>query len=158
MPARTTAQRPSTPVPQPAAKPWTLHVDGAARGNPGPAAAGIVLLDPARRAVRRIGRTLGSLTNNQAEYQALLLALKEAAAYAPTGLQVCMDSELVVMQVTGRYRVKDPTLQRLHASVQAAIAHQAVTFRHVPRRQNAEADRLANMALDGEPVDIADQP
>ena len=136
-------------------KPWTLHVDGAARGNPGPAAAGIVLLDPSGRPVRQIGKVLGRLTNNQAEYQALLLALEAVAPYAPPDLQVLMDSELVVLQVTGRYRVKDPILQQLHARVQAAVANKKVTFRHVPRRLNAEADRLANLALDGEPVDVA---
>ena len=137
---------------------WTVYVDGAARGNPGPAAAGICLFDAEDRRVRLIGRTLGTLPNNQAEYRALLLALDAALPFAPPALLVRMDSELVVRQMTGQYRVKDPFLQGLHAQVRQRLrALGPVTFEHVPRAQNAEADRLANLALDGEPVNMTPQ-
>ena len=133
---------------------WTVYVDGAARGNPGPAAAGICILNAEGRRVRLIGRLLGRLPNNQAEYQALLLALEAVTPYAPPALRVRMDSELVVRQMTGQYRVKDAVLQVLHGRVQQTIRHlAAVKFEHVPRSQNAEADRLANLALDGKPFD-----
>jgi ribonuclease HI len=141
-------------LPPPAAGRWLVYVDGAARGNPGPAAAGIRLLNADGLPVRQIGRPLGRLPNNQAEYQALLIALTAAAKYAPPSLLVRMDSELVVRQMTGRYRVKDPVLQQLYGRAQAIIrAIGTVHFEHVPRSQNAEADRLANLALDGKPVD-----
>jgi ribonuclease HI len=143
-------------VPHAAPGPWLVYVDGAARGNPGPAAAGICLVNPEGRPIRRIGKTLGRLPNNQAEYQALLIALNLAASYAPPSLLVRMDSELVVRQMTGRYRVKDPVLQQLHARAQAMLRTIGpVRFEHVPRSLNAEADRLANLALDGKPVDEA---
>lgn len=133
---------------------WIIHVDGAARGNPGPAAAGLVVLDAAGQPVRRIGRRLGALPNNQAEYRALLIALTEVARLPPGPVLVRMDSELVVRQMTGQYRVKHPELQRLFAQVQQLTARlERVAFVHVPRAQNAEADRLANLALDGREVD-----
>ena len=133
---------------------WLVYVDGAARGNPGPAAAGICLDDPEGRPIRRIGKTLGRLPNNQAEYQALLTALGIAASYTPSSLLVRMDSELVVRQMTGQYRVKNAVLQELHGRAQAIIRTIGpVSFEHVPRSLNAEADRLANLALDGKPVD-----
>lgn len=97
---------------------------------------------------------LGRLPNNQAEYQALLIALATAATYAPPSLVVRMDSQLVVRQMTGQYRVKDLVLQQLHGRAQATIRTLGtVVFEHVPRALNAEADRLANLALDGKPVD-----
>jgi ribonuclease HI len=133
-----------------------VYVDGAARGNPGPAAAGISVYAPDGRPVRRIGRPLGTLPNNQAEYYALLLALDAVPAPRPATVLVRMDSELVVRQLSGQYRVKHPVLQELHGRVRAAAARLgAVCFEHVPRGRNAEADRLANLALDGAPTDEA---
>ena len=144
------SRRPPGTVPEQ----WTVYVDGAARGNPGPAAAGICLFDADGRRVRLIGKSLGRLPNNQAEYRALLLALEAAIPFAPATLLVRMDSELVVRQMTGMYRVKDTVLQGLYARVQRLIRTLGpVDFEHVPRAQNAEADRLANLALDGEEVD-----
>lgn len=141
-------------APAEAANHWTVNVDGAARGNPGPAAAGISIVDATGRCVRRIGRPLGRLPNNQAEYQALLLALSELVGYAPPAVLVRMDSELVVRQMTGQYRVKHPVLQALHGQVQGLVRRLGnVRFEHVPRSRNAEADRLANLALDGPEVD-----
>lgn len=133
---------------------WTIYVDGAARGNPGPAAAGICLYDAEGRVVRLIGKTLGRLPNNQAEYRALLLALGAAIPFAPTALLVRMDSQLVVRQMQGVYRVKDLTLQELSLQVRQLMrVLGSVRFEHVPRAQNREADRLANLALDGDEVD-----
>jgi ribonuclease HI len=135
---------------------WTVYVDGAARGNPGPAAAGALILDAEGTTVLRISQRLGRLPNNQAEYQALLLVLNALRPHAPPTVLVRMDSELVVRQLNGQYRVKDPTLQVLHGRVQALRRTLGtVTFEHVPRAQNAEADRLANLALDGKTVDDA---
>ena len=143
---------PPTPTP----RPWVVYVDGAARGNPGPAAAGVSIYAPDGRPARRIGRVLGRLPNNQAEYQALLLALGAVAEQRPQAVLVRMDSELVVRQMTGQYRVKHPVLQGLHGRVQALLRQlPAVRFEHVPRAANAEADRLANLALDGTPTDEA---
>jgi ribonuclease HI len=137
---------------------WTVYVDGAARGNPGPAAAGICLFDADGRPARLIGKSLGRLPNNQAEYRALLLALDAALPFAPPALLVRMDSELVVRQMTGQYRVKDAFLQELHMQVRQRMRGLGpVTFEHVPRAQNADADRLANLALDGEPLDMTPQ-
>ena len=85
-----------------------IHIDGAARGNPGPAGAGVVLIGPDGRAVERLHRFLGEATNNVAEYQALLLALDRARALGYADLSVCSDSELLVRQLQGRYRVKHP--------------------------------------------------
>jgi len=133
---------------------WTVYVDGAARGNPGPAAAGALIIDAAGSHVLRISRKLGRLPNNQAEYKALLLALDALVVHAPLSVLVRMDSELVVRQLTGQYRVKDPTLQELHGRVQVLRRTLGtVHFEHVPRAQNAEADRLANLALDGKSVE-----
>ena len=107
-----------------------LRTDGAARGNPGPAGAGVVIEDADGAVLREVERYLGSRTNNQAEYEAL-------------------DSELVVRQLAGRYRVKDPALRALYEEAEALIARlPAFAVRHVPRAQNQRADRLANQAID----------
>lgn len=133
---------------------WVVYVDGAARGNPGPAAAGISIYAPDGRPARRIGRRLGILPNNQAEYRALVLALEALAARQVRHALVRMDSELVIRQMTGQYRVKHPILQVLHEQVRLAVAKLGdVRFEHVQRLHNAEADRLANLALDGSPTD-----
>src|SRR5579862_4091709 len=122
-----------------------LRTDGASRGNPGHAAAGIVIERADGEPLAQDRRYLGVLTNNQAEYQALILGLKLVARYAPTVVTVCMDSELVVRQMAGAYKVKDATLLTLHEEAKALVAAlPKVTFTHVPRSQNAQADRLAN--------------
>ncbi len=127
----------------------TLQTDGASRGNPGHAAAGVVLLRPDGTVVAQGKKYLGVMTNNEAEYRALVLGLKSAALYKPSALDVRMDSELVVRQMTGRYRVKDAKLQALFAEAQAlARAFPTITFTHVLRGKNAQADALANEALD----------
>ena len=130
-----------------------LRTDGAARGNPGPAGAGVVLEDAKGRALRERSCFLGSRTNNQAEYEALLLGLRELLKGAPgagrTHVTAFLDSELVVRQLEGAYRVRDPELLVLHEEVRALITRLgSFRARHVPREENRRADRLANEAID----------
>ena len=133
----------------PPSRSWTLRCDGGARGNPGPAASGFVLLDPEGRTVESRADYLGTATNNVAEYRALIAGLESAARHGASPLTVCMDSELVVRQMTGEYRVKHEGLKPLHAAARAAAARLAsVSFRAVPRADNAHADRLVNEMLD----------
>jgi ribonuclease HI len=128
---------------------WTLRCDGGSRGNPGPGALGYVLIDPRGREVEARGEALGVVTNNVAEYQALIAGLEAAARHGIDRLVVCMDSELVVRQLRGEYRVKHPGLKELHQKAITAagkIGH--VRYREVPRTDNARADRLVNDTLD----------
>ena len=129
---------------------WTLYADGAARGNPGPAASGWVLDDPAGAPHEGGGIALGRATNNVAEYRALVEGLTRALALGVTAIEVRMDSELVVRQMTGVYRVKNEGLKPLHAEAQS-LARRFTRFaiRHVPRAENARADAEANRVLDG---------
>jgi ribonuclease HI len=128
---------------------WTLRCDGGARGNPGPAALGYVLLGPSGREVEAHGEYLGPATNNVAEYRALVAGLAAAARAGADPLVVCMDSELVVRQMTGEYRVKNAGLKPLHAEARRAVAKLGrVRFTAVPRSANAHADRLVNETLD----------
>lgn len=126
-----------------------IHIDGAARGNPGPAGVGVLIIGPNGQIVERIHRSIGEATNNVAEYRALLLALERAQALGYTDLEVFSDSELLVRQLQGRYQVKHPTLRELHARVRARTGTlRRFDIQHVPREQNAEADSLANLAID----------
>lgn len=126
------------------------HVDGGSRGNPGPAAAGVVISDAGGEVLREEGRPIGRATNNVAEYRALLLGIELALELGADELELVGDSELIVKQVLGEYRVKDPGLRPLHAEVKAALDPLAAwSIRHVRREQNADADRLVNEALDG---------
>jgi ribonuclease HI len=126
-----------------------LRTDGASRGNPGPAAAGVVIEREDGTLLARGKKYLGILTNNQAEYHALRLGLLAVARYRPSAVQIYMDSELVVRQMTGQYRVKDETLRPLYDEVRQQVrALGTVTFTHVLRGKNALADALANEALD----------
>ena len=126
-----------------------LYTDGAARGNPGPAAAGIVIEDDSDQVIWKEGRYLGETTNNVAEYQALLLGLEQARALGSGALVVRMDSELVVKQLTGAYRVKHPSLIPLHRQALVQLGRFASwRAEHVRREKNSLADHLANAALD----------
>ena len=128
-----------------------VHVDGGSRGNPGPAAAAAVLSTPDGDVVDEAARTLGSTTNNVAEYRGLLLGLERAAALGATEVEVINDSELIAHQVTGRYKVKHPDMKPLHAeALEALRGFERWSIRPVPRAQNADADALVNQALDGE--------
>lgn len=128
---------------------FTLYSDGAARGNPGPAGAGAVLIDAQGREVARLRQYLGETTNNVAEYQALLMGLEAALARGITRLGVRLDSELIVRQLQGAYRVKAPHLKPLFQQARELLSRfQAVDIAHVPRAQNRVADQLANEAID----------
>jgi ribonuclease HI len=129
-----------------------VHVDGGARGNPGPAAAAAVLATPDGAVVDEAAERIGSTTNNVAEYRALLLGLERARALGATEVEVINDSELVAHQVGGRYRVKHPDLVPLHrAALDALAGFDAWSLTPVPRGENARADALVNRALDAAP-------
>jgi probable phosphoglycerate mutase len=131
---------------------WLVYSDGASRGNPGPASIGAVVIDPAGRVVHEISETLGVTTNNVAEYRGLIAGLEAALALGARRVEVRMDSELIVRQAIGRYRVKNPALIPLHNRVLALRSQfDEVVFRHVPRTLNKHADALANQALDRAP-------
>jgi ribonuclease HI len=127
-----------------------VHVDGGARGNPGPAAAAAVISGARDGAVLdEASAYLGETTNNVAEYRGLLLGLERAAALGATEVEVVNDSELVAKQVNGEYKVKHPDMKPLHAQAMAALRQfGGWSIRSVPRAQNADADRLVNEALD----------
>jgi len=126
-----------------------LHTDGAARGNPGPAGAGAVLLDQKGREVATFKRYLGNATNNVAEYEALILGLTGALDLGVSTLTVKLDSELLVRQLSGAYRVKSPLLKPLHQKALALLRGFArAEVLHVPREKNRKADQLANQAID----------
>jgi ribonuclease HI len=127
-----------------------VHVDGGARGNPGPAAGACVISDPDGQVLAERVRLLGVATNNVAEYQALLLGLECARELGATEVEVIGDSELIAKQVTGAYRVKHEALKPLHRQALAALAQfDRWSIRTVPRERNAHADALVNAALDG---------
>jgi ribonuclease HI len=129
----------------------TLFADGGSRGNPGPAASGAVLVAPDGTILDEIGRYLGRATNNVAEWTALCLGLERAAERGIRRLDVRLDSELVVRQLLGVYRVKHADLQPLHRKAQSLMRRfEHVDVKHVPRRENALADRLVNDVLDKE--------
>ncbi|HEX6261273.1 MAG TPA: ribonuclease HI family protein [Actinomycetota bacterium] len=126
-----------------------LHTDGAARGNPGPAGIGAVLTDPSGRTVATLAQGVGVATNNQAEYRAVIEGLRLATERGAKRVLVRSDSKLLVEQLAGRFRVKNPTLQRLHEEVRALVrTFDRVDFEHVRREENAEADALANEGVD----------
>ena len=127
----------------------TTFTDGGARGNPGPAATGVVIKNEAGKILAAYGEYLGSQTNNYAEYSALLSALKKAKSLGATTVDCVLDSELVVKQMQGLYKVKEPTLQKLFIQVyNAAAAFTRVTYRHTARANNTEADLQVNKTLD----------
>jgi ribonuclease HI len=128
----------------------TLHVDGGARGNPGPAAIGVVISDPEGQLVDELAERIGESTNNGAEYRALLRGLQRAAELGAREVEIVGDSELVARQLTGQYRVKHPGIKPLYEEAMGALrAFDRWRVRTVPRAQNARADELVNAALDG---------
>jgi len=125
-----------------------IYSDGASAGNPGLAAIGAVLKDGQGKLLARISRRIGEATNNQAEYRAIIAALEEAIGLGAEEVDIKSDSELVVKQINGSYRVKKATLRPLYQRVVQLIgSFAAFSISHVPRQQNREADRLANKAL-----------
>ena len=126
-----------------------VHVDGGARGNPGPAAAAAVLSTPEGDVLADAAERIGHATNNVAEYRGLLLGLERARSLGATEVEVVNDSELVAHQVNGRYKVKHPDMKPLHARAMEALGgFERWSVRTVPRAQNADADALVNQALD----------
>ncbi|AKG53000.1 phosphoglycerate mutase family [Dehalogenimonas sp. WBC-2] len=123
--------------------------DGACRGNPGASSLGVIIKTPTGQVVKQVCRALGHMTNNQAEYSAVIAALEEALKLGATELLLNADSELVVKQLNGQYRVKNAALAPLYAQVKALeTKFKSVKYRYVPRERNRDADALANQALD----------
>ena len=126
-----------------------VHVDGGARGNPGPAAAAAVLSTPDGDVLDEASEFLGVATNNVAEYRGLLLGLARAKALGASEVEVVNDSELIAKQVNGQYKVKHPSMRPLYLDAMAALREfDSWSIRSVPRAQNADADALVNQALD----------
>ena len=126
-----------------------LYTDGASRGNPGPAALGVVIADDQDMPLRTFHRWLGATTNNEAEYRAVIDGLKAVEEWKPDRLEIYMDSKLVVEQLNGGYRVKSPDLQPLHRQAKELMSRlPVVVVKHVERALNKKADHLANLAID----------
>jgi len=134
---------------------FITYTDGGARGNPGPAAIGVVIQDGEGKTLKEVSKYIGETTNNQAEYEAVVCALAElkklfGEQLREAQIEMRLDSELVVRQLEGRYKVKDPGLKKQFAKV-AEFRLEVVpniTFLHIPREKNARADELVNEALD----------
>ena len=127
-----------------------LHVDGGARGNPGPAAIGAVISQPDGTVIDELAERIGHASNNVAEYEAVLRAVRRAAELGATEVEIIGDSELIARQLSGAYKVKHPAMKPLHEQASAALASfDSWRIRTVPRAQNARADELVNSALDG---------
>lgn len=138
------------PVPAAAAGEFYVFADGASRGNPGDAAIGAVLTDAEGRIVEAVSERIGRTTNNVAEYRALIAGLDAAARHNARSVRIRMDSELIVRQLTGQYKVKHPDMKALYDQVRQRLgAFPKVAIGHVPRAKNRYADALANAALDG---------
>lgn len=126
-----------------------VHVDGGARGNPGPAAVGVRITGPGGEVLDEVGERIGTATNNVAEYRAVLLGIERARALGATEIEIVNDSELVARQLTGAYKVKKAELKALHARALAALSgFERWRISTVPRAENAGADALVNAALD----------
>jgi len=126
-----------------------INTDGGARGNPGPAGIGVVIRDEQGSILAERNQYIGEATNNCAEYKALILALLAARDLGADHIQINMDSELIVRQMQGKYKIKEPSLKVLAAEVLGLTNNfKQVIFHHVPREQNKEADKLVNKAID----------
>lgn len=126
-----------------------VHVDGGARGNPGPAGIGVVVSSDDGEVLRELGERIGPATNNVAEYRALLRGIEVARELGASDVEFVNDSELVAKQLTGQYRVKHPAIRPLFAEAIAALrGFDSWSIRSVPRAENADADALVNQALD----------
>jgi ribonuclease HI len=126
-----------------------VNVDGGSRGNPGPAAVGVVVAGPDGAVLDQVAEAIGVATNNVAEYRALLRGLERARALGATEVELVNDSELIARQLTGRYKVKHPAMKPLYLEAMAALrAFDRWQIRTVPRALNARADALVNAALD----------
>jgi len=128
---------------------YIIYVDGASRGNPGEASYGFVILDSDSNVIYQEGKYIGHATNNVAEYTALLSALKFAIERKIMSVEIRADSQLLVRQLLGEYKVKSENLEALHRACRALLQHfKWIEIKHIPREQNKLADKLANQALD----------
>ena len=126
-----------------------IYTDGGARGNPGPAGSGIAIFDESGKLIKKFGKYLGEKTNNQAEYKALLAAIRKARELKAEEVEFYLDSELVVKQMKREYRVKDKELAQLFLKIyNISLGFKKISFTHVPRELNKEADKLVNEAID----------
>ncbi len=142
-------QSESSPMSSQAHKKLWLSTDGGARGNPGPAGLGLVIKDEAGSVILEHGQYLGETTNNVAEYSALIAALKFAHSFGADELMINMDSELIVKQMKGEYKIKQPHLQELAGQVEAQLKNfKKYQFNHILRHLNKEADKMVNQAID----------
>lgn len=133
---------------EPSEETWLVYSDGASRGNPGPASIGSVVIDANGVERHHVSESIGIATNNVAEYRAIIAGLEAALALGASRVEVRMDSELIVRQVIGRYRVRNPGLMPYFQTLMALKGRfQDIAFRHVPRNLNKRADGLANAAL-----------
>jgi len=159
MPYRRTSRRSSASTPKLFEEPsgtrefpehhLVAHIDGGARGNPGPAGYGVLLCDESGKKVAELSEFLGVQTNNFAEYSGLVAALAYTLKHGHTALEVASDSELLVKQIKGEYKVRSESLQEIHHEARALIRKlKAFRIRHVLRERNKDADRLANAAMD----------
>jgi ribonuclease HI len=137
----------------------TIFADGGSRGNPGPAASGAVVTDESGTVMREIGTFLGTTTNNVAEWTGLISGVEAALELGADEIVIRLDSELVIKQLTGVYRVKHPNMIPLHAKAKALLKKfRHVDIKHVPRRQNAAADAVVNAVLDARANQAAPLP
>ena len=135
------------------------NCDGGARGNPGPAGIGATIRTPRGKVLADISEAIGTATNNVAEYTAVKRALEQAAALGATDVLIRSDSKLLVEQLKGNYRVKNPILQKLHAEVRTlAKRFGKIAYEHVPRERNRRADELVNLAIDAWLAEHPDEP
>lgn len=126
-----------------------IYTDGGSRGNPGPAGLGAIIYDENKKVVAEISEFLGTTTNNQAEYRAILAAIKKVVALGATEAEFYLDSELAVKQLNREYKVKNKDLAPLFLAVyNLTLSFKKISFTHIPREMNKEADRLANEAMD----------
>lgn len=127
-----------------------VYSDGGARGNPGPAGLGVFICTPDHCAVERRYKYLGETTNNVAEYSGAHLGIERAIALGATEIELRADSKLVIEQLKGNYKVKNPGLKEIHGNIQILLSNftGSIEFVHVPREKNKEADRLSNVAMD----------
>ncbi len=132
----------------------TIYTDGASRGNPGPASYGYVVLDEHNKLIHEAGQVLGLQTNNFAEYTAVREALSYVIKNLPLAKSISIkaDSKLVIEQLAGRFRIKNEALKVIYLEIKKLCANfEQIHYQHVPREQNKQADRMANMALDNTP-------
>ena len=131
-----------------------LHADGGARGNPGPAGIGVVLSSPSGEVIAEIAQGIGHATNNVAEYRALIAGLELALANGVTDIEIFLDSELVVSQLKGEWKIKKDTLRTLAVQARRLMNRfENSSIKHVPREDNADADKLANQGMDEAALD-----